>query len=177
MVAVAVYMAKLLPQDRTKKLLIFILFAHCVNYYFSDDAQILIESHFPTIFFCNYTVCKFATCPQQFCQLQFIQWKMISMHLKSPYVLHANSQEFLQHCLWNHSTVCLLMMPLSHPFKKDHWALPISSFIARVIYFYLNLFVCFTKDSQALPSSPWAPPPPCYLCWSAGVWGVAGAWW
>ena len=71
MVAVAVYVAKLLPQDRTKKLLIFILFVPCFNYYFSDDAQILIESHFSTIFFYNYTVCKFATCPQQFCQLQF----------------------------------------------------------------------------------------------------------
>ena len=45
---------------------------------------------------------------------------------KSPYVLHPVSQEFPQCCLWNSSSVWL-MMALSLPFKEDHQALATSS--------------------------------------------------
>ena len=46
---------------------------------------------------------------------------------KSPYALHPVSQKFPQRCLWNGSSVHLIMMALSRPFKEDHLVLPLST--------------------------------------------------
>ena len=100
-----------------------------------------------------------------------VQWKMISMHLKSPYVLHANSQKFLQHCLWNHSTVCLLDDAALSSFKEDHWALPISSFIACVKK-CIWTFLCVLQKTHRLCLQHHGPLLPHTTC--AGALGFGG---